>query len=87
MTDIEEVAREKLRTITRELEGIDERLQEIHDQLPVPPNVTGMLVGEEEMDAATEMSSTIECVLHDNIRPAIRNLRKAADFQPGQRGA
>lgn len=85
MTDVEEAAREKLRNIAREVEEIGERLQEIHNQLPVPPNVTGMLLEEEEMDAATEMRTTIECVLQDNLRPAIRDLRAAADYQPDSR--
>jgi hypothetical protein len=85
--DSEEAAREELRAIARELEEIGGRLDEIHDELPVPPNVTGMLLEEEEMDAATEMRSAIECVLQDNLRPAIRDLRAAADYQPGQRGA
>lgn len=84
-TDIEEAAREQLRAIARELETLGGKLREVYDRLPVPPNVTGMLLEEEEMDAATEMRSVIECVLEDCFRPAIRDLRAAADFRPGRR--
>jgi hypothetical protein len=45
-----------------------------------------MLVGEEEMDFPTEVRSVIECVLNDNLRPAIRDLAVAASFQPKKKG-
>ena len=37
-----------------------------------------MLLGEQEMDVATEIRSIIECVLNDSLRPAIRDLAAAA---------
>ena len=41
-----------------------------------------MLIGEAEMDFATEVRSVIECVLTDSLGPAIRDLAAAASCQP-----
>ena len=78
----ETAAQAELREIVKILGALCRRLQTIHDQLPVPPQETAMLVGEEEMDVATEVRSTIECVLHDSLRPAIGDLRTAAAYRP-----
>src|SRR5947209_2291572 len=43
-----------------------------------------MLVGEAELDVATELRSVIECVRNDRILPAIRELQAAADYRPGE---
>jgi hypothetical protein len=43
-----------------------------------------MLVGEAEMDVATEMRSVIECVLNDSLGPAIRDLRSAAAYKTAE---
>ena len=43
--------------------------------------VLGGRLGEEEMDVATELRSTIECVLHDCLQPAIRDLSAAAEHR------
>lgn len=78
MTEAEGAAQAELRRIVEELDAIQSRLTEIHTRLPVPPQETAMLLGEEEMDVATELRSVIECVLSDSLRPAIRDLAAAA---------
>jgi hypothetical protein len=83
----EEAARAELRRIVEELDGIRARLVDLHGRLPVPAEETAMLVGEVEMDFPTEVRSVIECVLNDNLRPAIRDLAAAASYRPTKKGA
>ncbi len=82
MTQAEAAAQAELREIVAELELLRSRLLEIVETLPKPP---GDVENEDEMDVATEVRSVIECVLTDNIRPAIRDLRTAASY--GSKGA
>lgn len=82
MTEVEAAAQESLQGIVAELEGLCSRLQELHDRLPVPPQETAMLEGEEEMDVAMEVRVVIECVLNDFIGSAIRDLQQAASYRP-----
>jgi hypothetical protein len=82
MTQAEAAAQAELREIVTELELLRSRLLEIIETLPKPP---GEVENEDEMDVATEIRSVIECVLTDNIRPAIRDLRTAASY--GSRGS
>jgi len=78
VTEAEAAAQAELHQIVEELDGIRTRLVDLHAKLPVSPEETAMLVGEVEMDFATEVRSVIECVLSDNIQPAIRDLAAAA---------
>jgi hypothetical protein len=82
MTEAEAAAQAELRSMVLELEALRSRLAEMHDKLPVPPEETAMLLGEKEMDVATEVRSVIECVLNDRIEPAIRDLAAAASYRP-----
>jgi hypothetical protein len=77
MAQAEAAAQAELREIVTELELIRSRLLEVVETLPKPP---GEVENEDEMDVATEVRSVIECVLTDNIRPAIRDLRTAASY-------
>ena len=85
MTAAEAAAQAEVREIVQELDALRARLMELHDRLPVPPEETAMLLGEKEMDVATEIRSTIECVLHDDIEPAIRDLAAAASYRPKEK--
>ena len=85
MTEAEAAAQAELREIVQELDAVRARLEEMHARLPVPPEETAMLVGEREMDVATEIRSVIECVLTDSIRPAIRDLAAAASYRPKEK--
>ena len=87
MTEAEAAAQAELGQIVVELDAIRARLQEIHDRLPVPPEETAMLVGEQEMDVATEVRSVIECVLNDSLGPSIRDLAAAASYRPKGKGS
>jgi len=82
MTETEAAAQAALQQIVQELDAIRGRLIEIHERLPVSLEETAMLLGEEEMDIATEIRSVIECVLNDSLRPAIRDLAAAASYRP-----
>lgn len=75
-------ARLALLKMVEEVESIGRWLAAIHASLPVPPNENMMLLGEDEMDVATEIRSVIECVLADRIGPAARDLRAAAEYRP-----
>jgi hypothetical protein len=81
----EEAARAELRSVVEYLDAIRARLVDLHARLPVSPQETAMLLGEEEMDFATEVRSVIECILHDMIQPAIRDLAAAAADRPKER--
>jgi len=84
VNELEAAAQAELRDIVEELDGIRRRLADIHARLPVPPEETAMLLGEAEMDVATEVRSVIECVLNDSIEPAIRDLAAAASYRQGK---
>jgi hypothetical protein len=82
----EEAARAELRAIVEDLDGIRSRLVDLHARLPVPSEEAAMLAGDVEMDFSTEVRSTIECILNDNLRPAIRDLAAAASNHPKRKG-
>ena len=85
--DVEAAAQAELREIVQELDAIRGRLADIHERLPVSPDETAMLLGELELDVATEVRSVIECVLNDSLRPAIRDLAAAASYRPQAKGS
>lgn len=59
-----------------DLRGISLGLRRLRDSLPEPTE--GMLEGEEPNSVAVELAGAVECVLHDDLEPAISKLRKAA---------
>ena len=85
MTEAEAAAQAELRGIVGDLDAIRARLEEIHARLPVPPEETAMLMGEQELDVSTEIRSVIECVLTDSLRPTIRDLAAAASYRPKEK--
>ncbi len=82
VTEAEAAAQAELRQVVEDLDAIRSRLAALHESLPVPPEETAMLLGEEEMDISTEVRSVVECVLADRIAPAIRELAVAASYRP-----
>jgi hypothetical protein len=82
MTEDEALAQSELREIIKVLSTQCLRLEGIHDRLPVAPNEDAMLQGEAELDVATEVRGAIECVLHEQLRPAISGLQGAATYRP-----
>ncbi|HEV2851315.1 MAG TPA: hypothetical protein VHC97_00770 [Thermoanaerobaculia bacterium] len=71
-----------LHKVIDELESVRLRLEFIREYLPVPPDEALMLVGEADMDEATEIRSVVECVLNDSLYPAIRDLQVVAALWP-----
>lgn len=82
-TEAEEEARKQLHEAVLQLESLSVRLLEIHESLPASPEEDRMLEAQEEMDVSLHLRSTVECILHDHLRPAIEDLRKAVEYQPG----
>jgi hypothetical protein len=86
MNQTEIDAQAALRRIAEQLNALRLELLDVRVSLPVPPQETAMLLGEEEMDVATEVRSIIECVVNDSIEPAIRDLQAAAAYQLEKKG-
>lgn len=75
-------AQQAMRAIAADLEAIRYRLLGVRASLRVPAAESAMLAGEMDMDVSTEVRSVVECVVHDFIDSAIRDLRSAADYAP-----
>jgi chloramphenicol 3-O-phosphotransferase len=82
MADVEAAAREQLAEIVRDLEAMRFRLLGVQASLPAAPGELVRQLDVEEMDAATEIRTVIQCVLDDHIEPTVRDLRKAASQEP-----
>jgi hypothetical protein len=78
----EEEAQAQLRRVVDELKGLRARLLAIAGGLPEDPS---MPIGEEDPDVATEVRSIIECVLVDQIGPAVRDLGAAVEYRMKER--
>jgi hypothetical protein len=79
MSETLAVAQEQVRAVGDELTKLRLILDEIRSSLPEPPREDDE---EETKDAATGLRGVIECVLHDQLEPAIRDLQAAAAFGP-----
>jgi hypothetical protein len=71
-------AQEELRTIAEELKGIETRLRAVHQSVAAPAEAEATQDADDEMDLATEIRTVIDCVLADNLEPAIRDLQAAS---------
>ena len=71
-------AQAALAGVALELVAIQDRLQQIHDQLPESPNREAMWAHEIPRDVPTEIYGLIEAVLADEILPAIKYLEAAS---------
>jgi hypothetical protein len=78
-------AQEQLRAIARDLSGIRYRLLGVVASLSGGRPEEPREEDDERSDLKTEMRSVAECVLADNIRPAIDDLLAAASYQ-GRKG-
>lgn len=81
-TEAEKSATAQLRAVIADLEAIRYRLLGVRASLPVPSQEPVMLLGELDMDVSTEIRTVIECVVHDFVGSAIRDLQAAADYVP-----
>ena len=53
-------------------------LRLVYEGLPAPPDLEDRQEHRKPFDVATEVLATIECVLEDGLRPAIRSLERAS---------
>jgi hypothetical protein len=65
-----------------ELEALNTKLRDFHDSVPVSPLEALIFAGEEDMDFATTLRSTSECLLVDRLEPALAELKTMAVYKP-----
>src|ERR1700674_4028662 len=53
-------------------------LEEVYRGLPPPTDLADRQEGRRAYDVATDVLATIECVLEDDLRPAVETLRRSA---------
>jgi hypothetical protein len=76
----EEKARKELRRIVEELKKVRSHLRDVVAALP--STLEEAMYAEMDLDVATEVRAVIECVLTDQIGPAVRDLNAALESQP-----
>ena len=74
----EREAQAALAEIALQLVAIEDRLTRIAESLPVPSNQNDMLEHRVAYDVATELAGMIQCIVADEIRPAIECLEATA---------
>lgn len=72
------MAQAALVVVAWELQEAVELLEGIHRDLPPPADLEDRQEHRKPYDVATEVFGTIECVLADELRPAIASLQRAA---------
>jgi len=80
MSDPWTVARAQaaLGEVVYQLLAVVDALGAIYQGLPEPPDLADRQEHRKPFDVATEVLATIECVLDDDLWPAIRSLQAAA---------
>ena len=81
-------AQKEVAEMAKELSALRYRLKQIAANLPPPPaadNPATDLDG--EPDVATELRSTLDCVIADCLTPAIDDLEAASLLRPARRRA
>ena len=79
MTRQEEQAQAELKRIVEDLKKVRSKLRDIAAALP--STLEEAMYAEEDPDVATEVRAVIECVLTDQIGPAVRDLSAAAGYR------
>ena len=83
MTEDEAAAMEaRTRELAAEVDALADKLRDFHGGIPVSSQEALMLLGEVDMDFATALRSTIECLLVDRLEPAAVELKKWAAYRP-----
>lgn len=83
MTREEEEAQAELRRIVEALKKVRSQLRDVVAALP--STLEEAMYAEEDPDVATEVRAVIECVLTDQIGPAVRDLTAAAEYRRKRR--
>lgn len=84
MTDAwEQPARDALRAAAGDIRSLVQRLQSLHDSLPVTPEETSLrdLDRDGDVPCATLIRAVIRNVLNDSLLPAAADLEAAAEPQ------
>ena len=71
-------AQTALGEVAYQLVALVETLDAIHSGLPEPPDIEDRQEGFKPYDRATDGLATIECVLEDDLKPAIESLQFSA---------
>ena len=76
MADLEQSIQATFEAIAADLDAIVSRLERVHASVPVPLQTEFLLESHEDLGEVTDFPtvarSTIECILEDRLRPAIR---------------
>ena len=80
MTREEEEARKELRLILEDLKKVRSHLRDVVAALP--GTLEEAMYAEMDLDVATEVRAVVECVLTDQIGPAVRDLSAALENRP-----
>jgi hypothetical protein len=78
MTGDLRAARRDVLKIADELEAVALRLRGVQASLPEPVEEVVRLLDIERLDPVAELRAVIDCVIGDQLVPAIRDLRNAA---------
>jgi hypothetical protein len=71
-------AQAALGVVALQLLAAVDRLGQIYNRLPEPPDLADRQEGRKPYDVATDVLATIECVLNDSLQPAVEALRRSA---------
>jgi hypothetical protein len=77
-------AQAALGEVACQLLAVVDRLEAIHGALPAPPDIDDRQEGRKPYDVTTDVLGTIECVLEDDLRPAIEELQRSAQVTEEQ---
>jgi hypothetical protein len=72
------MAQAALAVVAWDLQEAVELLEGIHRHLPPPPDLADRQEGRLPYDATTDVLATIECVLADDLRPAVEALGRSS---------
>jgi hypothetical protein len=73
-----EEAQRALGEVACELLFLVDLLEAVHRGLPRPADMADREEGRKPYDCATDVLATIECVLEDELRPAVASLQRSA---------
>jgi hypothetical protein len=71
-------AQAALGMVALQLLAVVDRLRQVYERLPAPPDLADRQEGRKPYDVATDVLATIECVLADSLQPAVEALRRTA---------
>jgi hypothetical protein len=73
-------AQAALGVVALELLAAVDRLGQVYQRLPAPPDLADRQEGRKPYNVATDVLATIECVLADSLPPTVEALRRSAQI-------